>query len=124
MHITQDITSVKASPTILILLEIFESTTGSNIAPVSFKLIDTMNIFIIGYTAIKINIKTPKVLITLFIAKEQAAKVLIASEKALPTTGIKLSIANFMLFLVTASNVFAVIPLIPKIVTKIIKINP
>ena len=80
MHITQDITSVKASPTILTLLEIFESTTGSNIAPVSFKLIDTMNIFIIGYTAIKINIKTPKVLITLFIAKEQAAKVLIASE--------------------------------------------
>ena len=57
MHITQDITSVKASPTILTLLEIFESTTGSNIAPVSFKLIDTMNIFIIGYTAIKINIK-------------------------------------------------------------------
>ncbi len=58
------------------------------------------------------------------IIKEYPATDAIASEKALPTIGIKLSTANFVVFKATASIVVLVIPLIVKRAIKDVIIIP
>ena len=59
-----------------------------------------------------------------FIIREYPTTELIASEKAFPTIGIKLSIANFVVFKVTASIVLEVIPLIVNVAINIVIIIP
>lgn len=59
-----------------------------------------------------------------FIIREYPTTELIASEKAFPTIGIKLSIANFVVFKVTASIVLEVIPLIVNVAINIVIIMP
>ena len=123
-HNTLDNIKIKESPAEKTALVIRLSAIGSNKDDEIFKIIDDKNIFMIGYSIISINTKSPTDPIAFFIINEYPATEAIASEKVLPTIGIKLSIVNLAVLSVTASIVDAVIPLTVKSPIYTVKINP
>ena len=113
-HSTLDNIKTKASPAEKTAFVIRLSAIGSNNDDEIFKIIDDKNIFMIGYIIISINTISPTDPIAFFIINEYPATEVIASEKVLPTIGMKLSIVNLAVLSVTASIVDAVIPLTVK----------
>lgn len=95
---------------LVILLSVIGSITDAE----SLYIIEININFIIGYNIISTIINNPKALTAFFIINAYPATEDIASEKALPTIGIKLSTANLVVFKVTASIVEEVIPLTVK----------
>ena len=113
-HSTLDNIKTKESPAEKTAFVSRLSAIGSNNDDEIFKIIDDKNIFMIGYIIISINTISPTDPIAFFIINEYPATEVIASEKVLPTIGMKLSIVNLAVLSVTASIVDAVIPLTVK----------
>ena len=102
------------SETATIELVILLSVIGSITEAESLYIREIITSFITGYSIISIITSNPKALTAFFIIKAYPATEAIASEKAFPTIGIKLSTANFVVLRVTASIVEDVIPLTAK----------
>ena len=94
---------LKISPAAAIELVILLSVIGSNKAAEILKISDDNINLIIGYKIIKIITISPIDPIAFFIINEYPATDDMASEKDLPTIGMKLSTANLVVFNVTAS---------------------
>lgn len=121
---THDSISINESPAAAIEFVILLSLIGSIMAAVILYTNEIKIILIIGYNIISIIMINPTELMAFFIINEYPATDAIASEKAFPTIGIKLSIANFAVFSVTASIVDEVIPLTVNSPINIVNIIP
>ncbi len=99
--ITHDIKRRIESPTEFMQFTVRTSLIGSISAAVNLYKKAKISNFIIGNTTIIIIIINPSPLMAFFRSSEYPATVEMASDKAFPTTGIKLSTANFAVFIVT-----------------------
>src|SRR3712207_880910 len=108
--ITHEVISIIESPADSIHLTSLLSLMGSIKAPVNLYIKPIASILIIGNNIIVTKITRPTLLSAFFRRSEYPATVDIASDKLFPTTGTKLSMANFTVFSATASIVLVVKP--------------
>ena len=99
--ITQDIKRIIESPTELMQLTVRLSLIGSISAAANLYKKAIISSLIMGNNTITNSITNPSPLMAFFRSKEYPATVEIASDKHLPTTGTKVSTANFAVFMVT-----------------------